>query len=281
MVRFKANRAEAIHCNFNQTVTYSSSNAELTAKYSLNQSDEGAPSEIIQFCNGTGRHPCLFLYPDYPDIPLFNSKTNKTFTENNGSCENCLLGPTSCSDLQLIGHKLEGFYMVRLNAKKVRIVYCDFNLAVANGDEKLRTKRYARKKIRSASNNTKVKPICNSVGSRPCSCYFSKSPVLTPALQFEMGNDKITRNAMDENGTGPATCDDLQQIGYTLDGFYMLRLNFKAMKIVYCKLYEQIKILSAKNKQKDTSSGFNSTDINNISKKPRMYFLNIPQILSS
>jgi len=242
LVRFKANRTEAIHCNFNQTLGNLTNEVESSPKSYLKQNYEGVPSETIQFCNGTGEHSCSFLYPDYPDIQLFNRKT-----KNNPSCENCLLGPASCNDLKKIGHMLRGFYIIRRNAKKVKIVYCDFNLVVVNGDGNIRKKRSARKKIRAASNYPK--PICSSVGSRPCSCYFSKSPVLTPALQFEMGNDKITRNAMDENGIGPATCDDLQQIGYFLDGFYMLRFNTKAIKTVYCKFNEHIRILKKKDEE--------------------------------
>jgi hypothetical protein len=34
--------------------------------------------------------------------------------------------PTSCADLQRMGHKLSGFFSVK-GSKKMETVYCDFN----------------------------------------------------------------------------------------------------------------------------------------------------------
>ena len=71
-----------------------------------------------------------------------------------------------------------------------------------------------------------------------------------------MGNDNITRNAMGENGTGPATCDELERIGYTLDGFYMLRSNAKTIKITYCKFDERVRLSKKKEKESNELSTF-------------------------
>ena len=75
---------------------------------------------------------------------------------------------------------------------------------------------------------------CNGLGSQPCSCYYSRGKDI---MQFELGNDKITRQASSENGTGPASCKDLESIGHALDGYYIIRFNGKIMKTVFCELY--------------------------------------------
>ena len=245
MVRFKPNRTEAIHCNFNnQTLQNSNIRVESTTEYSSKRNEEGSsPSEMIQFCKGSLKgQPCTFLYPDYPDIPLFTDVRNSKPT----------VEPACCNDLKLIGHKLNGFYIIRLNPKKAKIVFCDFHLEIASEGVKMRRKRSAaQKKISEESIN--IKPICSNVGSRPCSCYYSKS---FNGLQFEMGNDDTTRNAMGENGTGPATCDELERIGYTLDGFYMLRFNAKTIKISYCKFDERVRLSKKKEKESNELSTF-------------------------
>ena len=49
--------------------------------------------------------------------------------------------PTSCKDLQLLGHQLNGFYLVRRaqpstdrgKNNKIETVYCDFQLGSLNG----------------------------------------------------------------------------------------------------------------------------------------------------
>ena len=65
-----------------------------------------------------------------------------------------------------------------------------------------------------------------------------------------MSNDEITRNAMNENGAGPATCEELKIIGYFLDRFYMLRFDSKTIGSIYCKFDEQMK----KSMKKETTS---------------------------
>ena len=182
--------------------------------------------------------PSTFLYSDHPDIPQFHAQS-KVF------CENCILGPTSCNALKIIGHMLRGFYIIRRNANKVKIVYCDFHQPTAKEDKKIRKRRTVLKNSDEIlPSNTKV--ICNNAGSQPCSCFYSTSPNI---LQFEISNDELTRNAMNENGTGPATCEELLHIGYIQDGFYMLRFNLKTIKIVYCKLGEEYRKARMKEKE--------------------------------
>jgi len=241
LVRFKPKKVKAIYCGFNQTLGNFSNNSQVVATSSLKHIRDPGSSEIIRFCNGLGNQPCSFLYTDHPDVPLLHLRRNKT-ANTNASCENCILGPTSCDDLRQIGHKLQGFYIIRQNALKVKIIYCNFNQIIANVDELKRTRRSAFKKNVSTSSKN-VTRVCRDVGSQPCSCFYSNYQDI---LQFEMSNDEITMNAMDTNGTGPGTCAELKEFGYTSNGFFLLRSNTTTIKIAYCNL----KGLKRKTKQK-------------------------------
>lgn len=230
IVRFKPKRVKAVYCGFNQT---SGNFNQKIAKSSLKQNMDAKISQILQFCsNGSGSQPCTFLYPDYPDMPLVNVKKNKTTNTSITSQDNYALGPTSCDDLKLIGHKFAGFYLLRRNALKVKIVFCDFHQNIENIQQMRRKRRAILKK------NETVLPknslgVCKSVGSQPCSCYLSN---FTETLQFELSNDEITRNAVHNNG--PSTCEELHQMGHNLDGFYFLRFNIRTIRTAFCKLNE-------------------------------------------
>jgi len=227
LVLSKPMRVKSLYCGFNQTSSIENfiNNQRAITKISSSQI-------TIQFCNGSGisPQPCNFLYPDYPDIippvAAFNQmfkKNNKTSAENN-----YLTGPSNCDDLQLIGHKLQGFYMILRNALKVKIIYCDFSTENENDETRTKQRHYQGENVNNSSR------VCKGIGSQPCSCYYSK--IFPETLQLELSDDEITRKAMHENGTGPSTCDELQQIGHNLNGFYFLRLNSKTIKTSYCKL---------------------------------------------
>jgi len=151
----------------------------------------------------------------------------------NVSLKNYVRGPTNCGDLNAIGYYLNGFYWVSLNAKKVKLIYCDFI------DNKRKDhKNVGHTKLDSQNNNSVTKntsskflPHCHAIGSQPCSCFYSN---FTNDLQFELSNDELTRKAMSLNGTGPDSCDALKNIGYTLDGFYMVRFKANIVKSIYC-----------------------------------------------
>jgi len=83
---------------------------------------------------------CTFYHPDHPDAGRKKSTnysptvTNETLQE---SSSKVLKGmPASCKDLQLLGHKLNGFYLIKtLNhtrGTKIETVYCDFQLLQTN-----------------------------------------------------------------------------------------------------------------------------------------------------
>jgi hypothetical protein len=85
---------------------------------------------------------CTFYYPDHPDArpQKRNSYAVPTDTDNgmvqdppNQLANLAKIGmPTSCKDLQLLGHKLNGFYSVKKSqpnvnkSTKLETIYCDF-----------------------------------------------------------------------------------------------------------------------------------------------------------
>lgn len=238
MVRFKPNRVKTIFCAFNQTAK-NDLNSKIQSDeqmFSLEQNALKVP-EMFKFCNGPGSQPCTFLYPDYPDISLFNPRINKTTYNRSCGKNNChTKEPASCEDLSLNGHKLQGFYAIRLNARKVKIVYCYFDQIIKNNKSNTRIKRSMLLK-NSGTKSSNYKPVCNGAGSRPCSCYNTNSQ---DVLQFELSDDDVTRAASSDNSTVLSNCEELQHVGHTLDGFYMVRDNSFVIKIVYC-IYNQIR----------------------------------------
>ena len=102
--------------------------------------------------------------------------------------------------------------MVSLCKNKVKVIYCDFDIKGHKKDQmRLKTKTLPSKE----NNISKLAlPYCHDAGSQPCSCYFSN---FSNILQFELSNDEVTRSASSENGTGPQNCDELKNIGHTLD----------------------------------------------------------------
>jgi len=174
----------------------------------------------FRFCGGVGTQMCTFYYSDQPDSSRFEPKNNrKTATK----------GPTSCDDLKYIGYKLKGFHLLRFHGVKIKIVYCDFDTTVKKENKKSNTQK-------NKTVSTNVRRFCDGVGSRACSCYYSKQPGI---LQLELSSDQVTRNASHENGTGPASCKDLELIGYTVKGFYVVRSKNVRMKMVFCEFAKE------------------------------------------
>lgn len=106
-------RVDAIYCGFNKTSEHVINQKK--TKSSLKPYSDAEWSQLLQFCNSSGSQPYTFLYPDHPDIQLFNIEKHKTTRKINISGENHLLGPTSCDDLNFLGHRLKGFYIIRQN----------------------------------------------------------------------------------------------------------------------------------------------------------------------
>ena len=217
MVRFNTKRIKTIFCELNNATTTEAKNQEkIIDETSEKESNVRILSKSIRFCGGVRSNQCTYLYSDHPDALLHGKNRNKE--------------PTNCKDLHIIGHNLIGFYMVRLNAIKVKIIYCDFlNITAVGHNTETRNMIQSNTTYK---NKSESPMYCNGLGSQPCSCYYSNTPNI---LQFELSNDEITRKALSENGTGPASCSDLESIGYTFDGFYIVRSDAKTMKIIFCK----------------------------------------------
>ena len=146
------------------------------------------------------------------------------------------MGPESCEDLNNIRYSLKGFYMVRLNAIKLKAVYCDFGKRTLEDDKNKLNNILPTAGKNAAGAISKTSRFCQGVGSQPCSCYSTKSPNI---LQYELSSDEITRNASRENGKGPKNCTDLKEFGYILSGFYVVRYKTNIMKIIFCKFDEK------------------------------------------
>jgi len=231
IVLFNSKRIKTIYCDFDQTNENTIQKVASVVSSSTKQKDAASvSSEVIQFCNGIESQSCKFLYPDYPDISLFDLNSTDIF--KNVSLKNYYIPrPASCEDLNVIGYYLKGFYLVSLNAKKVKIIFCDFNeMGVKNKKLDNRT-QHSGLMQNNISKISRLSTVCNDYGSQPCSCYYSNFP---DVLQLELSNDEVTRFASKENGTGPEGCEDLKHIGHTLDGFYFVRFKTNIIKTVYC-----------------------------------------------
>jgi len=231
MVRLNNKRIQTIYCDLN--AKNENTDTGKTKILSINQSNLSMGPEFSAFCKGLESQPCKVLYSDYPDIQLLDLNENKSSI--NVSIKNNIRRPTNCEDLHAIGFYLKGFYWVALNVKKVKLIYCDFNEIEEKYKNNFETKKSTLKNNTSTTENTSsttISTYCNSVGSQPCSCFYSNVPNM---LQFELSNDESTTEAMSENGSGPKSCEELKNIGYTLDGFHMVRFKTNIVKAVYCR----------------------------------------------
>jgi len=80
---------------------------------------------------------CTYYHPDHPDARPRKSNSYGVAAEINNEMvqdqpNNVKMGmPTSCKDLLLLGHKLNGFYSVKssqpnVKGTKMETIYCDF-----------------------------------------------------------------------------------------------------------------------------------------------------------
>ena len=92
------------------------------------QVDNNAKTGNIGRCSDSSRL-CTFFYPDHPDV-LKGTKT-VTSSSHKKMIEKVITGPpTSCKQLNLLGHTLNGMYLVSgagRNPTKIILVHCNFN----------------------------------------------------------------------------------------------------------------------------------------------------------
>jgi len=81
---------------------------------------------------------CTFYYPDHPDSNRTRKgKYSATVDESKKDPSKVKGIPTSCKDLQLLGHKLNGLYSIKTTQPdnqraKIETVFCDFQSSSAN-----------------------------------------------------------------------------------------------------------------------------------------------------
>jgi len=80
---------------------------------------------------------CTFFYPDHPDAGRKRGNYSSTVTNEMLQDPIKVKGvPSSCKDLQLIGHRLNGLYLIKTSnqdqTKKIQTVFCNFT-APLNG----------------------------------------------------------------------------------------------------------------------------------------------------
>ena len=78
---------------------------------------------------------CTFYHPDHPDVGRTRATYNNGIVVAKSEVKEDPIKfngmPTSCKDLQLLGHKLSGFYSVKVSqpnnsGTKIETVFCDF-----------------------------------------------------------------------------------------------------------------------------------------------------------
>jgi len=89
------------------------------------------------FCENSGSL-CTFFYPDHPDAGRKKGNYSSSVTNEMLQGPIKVKGvPSSCKDLQLLGHKLNGFYLVKTSqphkTTKIETVFCNFTAAL-NGN---------------------------------------------------------------------------------------------------------------------------------------------------
>ncbi len=87
------------------------------------------------FCEYSGSL-CTFFYPDHPDAgPKKGSYSPTTSNEMLQDPSKVKGAPSSCEDLQLLGHQLNGLYLIKTSepnqGTKIETVFCDFQSPTA------------------------------------------------------------------------------------------------------------------------------------------------------
>ena len=119
---------------------------------------------------------------------------------------------------------------------KLKTLYCDFR----HEKNEITEREWTLEKKNVSSPSKAVYKFCNGLGSQPCSCYFTN---VKDILQFELSSDEATRNASKEHGKGPGSCQDLEKLGYRLNGFYLVRFKEGIIKTIFCKLRTNLPVI--------------------------------------
>jgi len=219
-------------------------------------SNDSLQFQYEQHCKGY--KPCTCYYPDHANVTSFELSTDETTI--NASRVNDT-GPGNCEDLQSLGYSLEGFHLVRLNSIRVKAIYCSFK---QNNVTKTITNPTKAAKIRRAlkSNDTakrKCLKFCGGFGNKSCTFYYPDYPDAKTTSFNQISNNASIEDKSKET---PKSCEDLKQNGYSLTGFYLVRLNSMKLKAMYCNF----KKLSSENKLSKTDDTLKNDATMSLSK---------------
>ena len=85
---------------------------------------------------------CTYFYPDFPDKDRKKNSSKQPVQNNDNSSSSPTKTssskmPSSCKDLQLLGHSLNGFYSVqgigKDSSSKIETIFCQFDLEQSSG----------------------------------------------------------------------------------------------------------------------------------------------------
>jgi len=101
-------------------------------QHEIRKRQSNSSKSTRQICENSGSL-CTFFYPDHPDAGRKRGNYSSTVTNEMLQDPTKVKGlPSSCKDLQLLGHKLNGLYLIktsRPNQKtKIEAVFCNFQL---------------------------------------------------------------------------------------------------------------------------------------------------------
>ncbi len=223
----------------NEEVTHTCTTESISSSFSNKiESDthifrnKRATSQFEQFCSGIGSQPCTCNHPDHPNVTHFEVG-NDMVTYSTLNSERA---PTSCEDIKELGHSLNGFYLVQFNRRRVHTVYCQLNSTATSIKANIATSIE-----QSSAKSLKPPRFCANLNNS-CSFFYSDYP---DAPQYELKSNENSKDLSSENGKDyvlPTSCEDLKFMGYTLNGFYMVRFNVKRMKAVFCDFTEMSEI---------------------------------------
>jgi len=183
--------------------------------------------QFAQVCVNVSSQPCTCYYPDHPSVPQFELGTDELTqiaSAVNGT------GPSSCQDLKALGATLEGFHMIRLNQKRVKAIYCNFH------NEKVEISKNPKVDIKKPS----IQEVGSEIFSKPMRFCGRSNAQGNPCIYLYSDYPDAQRNGNKKTDEkGPSSCEDLQIIGHTLQGFYLVRLNSINVKIIYCDFLHQ------------------------------------------
>ncbi len=116
--------------------------------------------------------------------------------------------------------------MVRFNNRRIKTIYCYFNDTNENTNMEI--------KIIASTNQNESQDFsqfCKGLANQPFTALYSDYPDIS---LFHLKRDNTSKNYL----RGPTSCEDLNAIGYSLNGFYWVAITVKKVQIVYCDFDE-------------------------------------------